>query len=427
LAQAIRKAPAGPAPAFGLLFIDCDRFKLINDSLGHQVGDQLLITLGQRLAGTVRPTDTLARLGGDEFAVLVENLSSASEVLAIAERIHAAFEPAVDLADSQVVVTVSIGVALDLPEGGSPIDMLRDADTAMYRAKADGRGRTVVFDGTMHREVVRRLKTETDLRRAIDRGELRVYYQPICRLADRSIAGFEALVRWQRDDGGLVAPGDFIPIAEETGLIEPIGEWVLVEACRQVEAWRRARHQDPKDLFVSVNLSPVQLSRGDMVKRIDAIVTASGLPAGNLKLEVTETAFMTSAEGARVMLRALAERGIRLSIDDFGTGYSSLSLLHSFPFDTLKIDRSFVARLNSTREHSEIVRTILMLGRSLHLSVVAEGVETSAQCEWLLASGCPYAQGHLFSRPVPVDAAERLLLSQRGCWPGDLTGDRLCA
>jgi EAL domain-containing protein (putative c-di-GMP-specific phosphodiesterase class I) len=283
----------------------------------------------------------------------------------------------------------------------------------MFRAKARGRGTTAVFERGMHLEAVSRLQVETELRQALERGELRVHYQPIWLLAGKTIAGFEALVRWQHEERGLVPPGEFIPIAEETGLIVPIGDWVLREACQQLAVWRQQFGASADSLFMSVNLAPAQLGQPDLVDRTAAALDMANLSGRHLKLEVTETAMMANPLDVQTKLTALHQFGIRLCIDDFGTGYSSLSQLQTYPFDTLKIDRSFVSRIADGRECLEMVRTIVMLGRNLHLSVVAEGVETALQCEWLVAAGCTYAQGYFLSPPLEARAAAALLLGER--------------
>jgi EAL domain-containing protein (putative c-di-GMP-specific phosphodiesterase class I) len=312
-----------------------------------------------------------------------------------------------------VFVSISIGIALGSADYESPSEMLRDADTAMFRAKARGRGTTAVFESGMHLEAVSRLQLETELRQALERGELRVHYQPIWLLAGNTIAGFEALVRWQHNERGLIPPSEFIPIAEETGLIVPLGDWVLRKACEQLAAWRQEFGASAESLFMSVNLAPAQLDQPDLVERTAAVLERANLSGQRLELEITETAMMANPQDAQAKLTALHSLGIRLCMDDFGTGYSSLSQLHTYPFDTLKIDRSFIGRITRGHDSLELVRTIVMLGRNLHLSVVAEGVETALQCEWLVAAGCTYAQGYFLSPPLEAPAATALLLTER--------------
>jgi diguanylate cyclase (GGDEF)-like protein len=342
LQQAIAGGRQGAADSFALLFIDCDRFKLVNDSLGHLAGDRLLVLLGHRIAGCLRSADTLARLGGDEFAVLIEN-GVPGGAWALADRLHQACERPIDLDDRQVFVSVSIGITLGSADYESPSEMLRDADTAMFRAKARGRGTTAVFERGMHLEAVSRLQMETELRQALERGELRVHYQPIWLLAGNTIAGFEALMRWQHKERGLIPPGEFIPIAEETGLIVPLGEWVLREASGQLAVWRQQFGASADSLFMSVNLAPGQLGHRDLVDQTAAALDMANLSGQQLELEITETAMMANPQDVQAKLTALHRLGIRLCIDDFGTGYSSLSQLQTYPFDTLKIDRSFSA------------------------------------------------------------------------------------
>ena len=401
----------GSGARFALLFIDCDRFKVINDSLGHLFGDRLLVILGHRIASCLRKGDTLARLGADEFAVLIEDVGP-DLPLALAQRLHDACRRPIDLDDRQVFVSISIGINWGSAEYEQPGEMLRDAHTAMFRAKGKGHGATAVFESGMHREAVSRLLLETELRQALERGELRVHYQPRWALAGRTIAGFEALVRWQHNGRGLVPPSDFIPIAEETGLIVPLGHWVMVEACRQLAAWRDQFGASSELLFMSVNLAPAQLNQSDLVEQTADVLDRTGLSGEQLKLEITETAMMADPKDVQAKLTALHRLGIRLCIDDFGTGYSSLSQLHTYPFDTLKIDRSFIARIAEGRESVEMVRTILLLGRNLRLSLVAEGVETALQCDWLLSAGCTYAQGYFLSPPLEAQAIGFLLRQQ---------------
>ena len=374
-------------------------------------GDRLLVILGHRIASCLRKGDTLARLGADEFAVLIEDVGP-DLPLALAQRLHDACRRPIDLDDRQVFVSISIGINWGSAEYEQPGEMLRDAHTAMFRAKGKGHGATAVFESGMHREAVSRLLLETELRQALERGELRVHYQPIWALAGRTIAGFEALVRWQHNGRGLVPPSDFIPIAEETGLIVPLGHWVMVEACRQLAAWRDQFGASSELLFMSVNLAPAQLNQSDLVEQTADVLDRTGLSGEQLKLEITETAMMADPKDVQAKLTALHRLGIRLCIDDFGTGYSSLSQLHTYPFDTLKIDRSFIARIAEGRESVEMVRTILLLGRNLRLSLVAEGVETAQQCDWLLSAGCTYAQGYFLSPPLEAQAIAFLLRQQ---------------
>lgn len=393
---------------FAVLFLDLDRFKIINDSLGHMVGDQLLVGIARRLEICLRPGDTVARLGGDEFTILLEDLSNVTEVIDVAERLQKALTLPFNLNGHEVFTTVSIGIALSSTGYDRPEEVLRDADTAMYRAKMLGKARHEVFDKTMHAYAMNLLQMESDLRRAIERKEFILHYQPIVALETGTIAGFEALIRWQHPERGFVPPGDFISIAEETGLIIPIGQWVLEEACRQIHSWQEQFPQYPP-LQISVNLSSKQFINPKLIDQIKEVMRETGVDPHSLKLEMTESMVMENFDTAIEMLQQLRKLGIELSIDDFGTGYSSLSYLHRFPISTLKIDRSFVSQMNDHSENAEIVRTILMLARSLKMNVVAEGVETIDQLTQLALLECEYGQGYYFSKPLAVEAVVKLL------------------
>ncbi len=391
---------------FAVVFLDVDRFKLVNDSLGHSVGDRLLVELSSALKTAVRPGDTVARLGGDEFTILLEDIEEREEATAVAERIQAVLREPLTLAGHEVFATVSMGIALSAPSYRRAEDLLRDADTAMYHAKALGKSRHQVFDSSMHARASKLLQLEHDLRRAIDRKEFRVHYQPIVRVEDRRIAGFEALVRWHHPERGLVAPSEFIHLAEETGLVVPLGRAVLEEACRQAAQWHQSSGDD---LTVSVNLSVKQFSQPDLVEQVDAALRQSGLPSRLLKLEVTESMVMENTDGAIALLRRLKALGVHIAIDDFGTGYSSLSYLLRLPADTLKIDRSFVSGSGDAGRNVTIVRAVVGLAGSLGLDVVAEGVETEEQLALLVDFNCPLAQGFLFSPAVDSQAAAELV------------------
>jgi diguanylate cyclase (GGDEF)-like protein/PAS domain S-box-containing protein len=396
---------------YGVLFVDLDRFKVINDSLGHRMGDRLLIEASSVLRKCVEPQDTVARLGGDEFAIVLDDLPDDDYPVRVAQRIHDAFATPIALENSDAFTTASIGITLGTREYDAPEDVLRDADNAMNRAKAKGKARHEVFDPSMHQKVVATLHLETDLRRAVERNELFLVYQPIVSMRDRSVVGFEALVRWQHPTRGLVSPMDFIPLAEETGLIVPIGLWVLREACRQVAEWT-ATSTEP--LYVSVNLSSRQLSVPTLVGDIMAVLEEFRLPPSRLKLEITESGLMENTESAAQILRKFREAGILISIDDFGTGYSSLSYLVRFPIDTLKIDRSFVkAMSDGGNDNLELIRAIVTLARNLGMEVVAEGVETEDQRIRLEALGCPLAQGYFFARPLSVVDALAVVETRR--------------
>jgi diguanylate cyclase (GGDEF)-like protein/PAS domain S-box-containing protein len=405
---------------FAVLFIDLDRFKIINDSLGHSAGDKLLVEVARRLEACLRPTDTVARLGGDEFAVLLDGVGGGHDPEAVAARVQQKLARPFDLDGHEVFTSASIGIALSGTGYDNYEDILRDSDTAMYRAKSNGKARHEVFDRDMHTRAVEQLRLENDLRRAIERGEIEVFYQPVVDLSAGRLAGFEALARWRHPTRGLVPPADFIPLAEENGLIVPLGALVLRLACRQVSEWRRSR-PTARGLSVSVNISAKQFQQPGLVAMVETTLAEAGLPAPCLRLEVTETVLMQNAEAAAEMLEGLKRLGVKLAIDDFGTGYSSLSYLHRFPFDTLKVDRSFVGRMTTDAESRGIVETILLLASKLGKDVVAEGVETAGQRDALAAAGCRYAQGYLFARPAAAADAEAFLAEKRE-WLGDWGG-----
>ena len=394
---------------FAVLFLDLDRFKVINDSLGHGVADQLLVAIARGLVTALRPEDTVARMGGDEFAILLEDIKDISDATRIAERIQKELMVPFSLDGHEVFTTVSIGIALSSGMHDQPEDCLRDADTAMYRAKAIGKGRHEIFDPKMHSRVMALLKLEADLRCAIERQEFRVHYQPIMSLSTGMLTGFEALVRWEHPHRGTLAPAEFIVVAEETGMIIPIGLWVMHEACRQMRVWQQ-QSSTASRLSINVNLSCKQVSQADLVERVDLVLRETGLEAHSLKLEITESGIMENADSAAVVFSQLKDLGVKLHIDDFGTGYSSLSYLHSFPVDTLKIDRSFIGRMRVEVKNLEIVRTIIQLAHNLHMEVTAEGVETVEQLDQLKRLECEYGQGYFFSKPMNAQSAGALIM-----------------
>lgn len=397
---------------FAVLFLDLDRFKYINDSLGHSCGDQLIVDLARRLQGCLRQVDTVSRFGGDEFAILLDGIRDPSDAIRVAEKIQDELLRPFELGGHEAFTSASIGIALSSAGYDQPDYILRDADTAMYRAKDAGKARYELFDLEMHSRAVIRMRLENDLRRAVERNEFCVFYQPIISVSSGKLSGFEALVRWEHPDRGLVAPSEFIPVAEETGLIVALGSWILEEACRQMQHWH-SQHPANRALTMNVNLSSKQLIQSGLVQEVKSILEKTGLPARSLKLEITESVVMENAELATNMLRQLSDLNVHLCIDDFGTGYSSLSYLHRFPVDTLKIDRSFVNRIEEKDENVEIVRTIATLARNLGMEVVAEGVESSEQLACLRALNCEYAQGYHFSRPLTADAAAAFIESDR--------------
>jgi diguanylate cyclase (GGDEF)-like protein/PAS domain S-box-containing protein len=406
--QCLERAKRYPDYLFALLFVDLDRFKVVNDSLGHLVGDRLLVAIAYTLKDCVRSSDTISRLGGDEFIILLDYLGESKEAVRVAQRICQRLELPFTVEGQEFFITASIGITFNCPTDLGAIDLLRNADLAMYRAKENGKARYAIFDPEMHVKVSRQLELETNLRVALDRREFLVHYQPIVSLQTLTPIGFEALVRWQHPQQGLISPSEFIPIAEETGLIVPLGEWVLKESCRQLKAWQQEFPQINL-LQMNVNLSSRQLQQVDLIQTIDSILARTGLCGSCLKLEITESLLMENPEIAIKTLLQLRERRIQISIDDFGTGYSSLSYLHRLPVDTLKIDRSFVGRMSEEGENLEIVEAIINLAHHLGVNVVAEGVETQEHFTKLQELGCESGQGYFFSRPMDAQNMQHLL------------------
>ena len=395
---------------FAVLFLDLDRFKVVNDSLGHLAGDQLLKMVATRLVKCLRGGDTVARLGGDEFVMLLEEIQDINDVIDVAQRIQESLKIPMLIDGNEIFISTSIGIALNSAEYTQPDQLLRDADTAMYRAKELGRQRYEIFNPAMHTEALKKLRLENDLRRAIERQELRVHYQPIVCLKSRQILGFEALVRWQHPDQGLISPSEFIPLAEDTGLIGAIDFWVLEKACSQLRIWQD-QFAVAETLTVSVNLSGRQFTKPDLISQIEQVLKKTNLSNTNLKIEVTESILIEKTSLATQILSELKERNIQICIDDFGTGYSSLSYLHRFPIHTLKIDQSFIARLNNNSEDGEIVKAIIVLGINLSLNVIAEGIETAEQLNFLEANNCHAGQGYYLFKPMEANAVTNLLKS----------------
>lgn len=411
LGQSIAREKRRNEYLFAVLFLDLDRFKVVNDGLGHVIGDQLLIAMAQRLEASVRPGDTVARLGGDEFVILLDDIRDLGDATRVANRVQKELGLPFSLSGREVFTTASIGIALSSTGYDRPEDLLRDSDTAMYRAKVLGRARHEVFVPGMHAGAVALLQLETDMRRAVERQEFRLHYQPIVSLGTGRIIGFEALVRWAHPQRGLISPEEFITAAEDTGLIISIGWWVLEEACRQTRAWQERFPENPP-LFVSVNLSGKEFVQPDLIKEIERILQETGLDARSLVLEITESVIMEKAASTTSRFLQLRALNVQLHIDDFGTGYSSLSYLSRFRFDKLKIDRSFVSRMGVDEENTEIVRTILTLASNLGVGVIAEGVEGPDQLAQLRALNCGYGQGYFFSKPLESEAAEALIAAE---------------
>jgi diguanylate cyclase (GGDEF)-like protein len=411
IAHTLARVRADDAERVAIILLDLDRFKVINESVGHAVGDRLLIAVGQRLAASLRPGDTVGRFGGDEFGVILDSVADATEALRIADHIAAELRAPFPLAGREWFVSASMGIALADADRLSPDELLREAEIAMVRAKGDPTNRHALFEPSMSTQTLERIDLENDLRRALQRHELRAHYQPIVDLATARVVGFEALVRWQHPTRGLIPPLSFIPLAEESGLIGQLGRWVLETACRQAAIWRDARPRaDP--LVMSVNLSGRQFAQADLVDEIAAVLAETGLDPGVLELEITESIVMDQSENGVRTLKRLRDLGVRLVLDDFGTGYSSLSYLKHLPLDTIKIDRSFVAGIDQDADRS-IVEAVVALAHGLRIGVVAEGIETEGQRQLLLDLGCRLGQGYLFSPPIPAADAGRLLQPRR--------------
>jgi diguanylate cyclase (GGDEF)-like protein/PAS domain S-box-containing protein len=419
LAEALGKATVSGSPV-GILFLDLDHFKLINDSLGHHAGDALLRAVAPRLRSHLRPGDIVARFGGDEFGILIDRLADEGEALAIADRVADAFTQPFSLDGVDHFVSASIGVAVSRPSEAQPVNaelLIRDADAAMYRAKEGGRARCVLFDAEMRASAMKRLEVERELRHALDRDELALYYQPVVNLRSGAVTGLEALVRWRHPERGLLDPSEFVSIAEDSGMIEPIGRWVQERACRQALEWHQLR-PDARPFDVAVNLSARQVAHRDLAATVEEILARTGIDPVNLRLEITESVLVEESATAMSSLEALNELGVRLVLDDFGTGYSSLAYLNRFPFHALKIDRSFVDALGIEQEATAIVEAIIGMARALSLEVIAEGVESEVQMSELQRLGCDYGQGHIFHAAMPEREVSRLIAEDALAYSG---------
>jgi diguanylate cyclase (GGDEF)-like protein/PAS domain S-box-containing protein len=414
--QAMERARRDRERLTAVLFLDVDQFKIVNDSLGHLVGDELLIQIARALSSVLRPMDTIARIGGDEFALLVEGGKEVDDAVAVAGRIHERLAAPINLGGHEVFITASIGIAVHTPDYEKPEDLLRDADTAMYRAKSSGRACHVVFNRGMHQFVMARLQLESDLRRAIERGQIEIHYQPFVDLATGTVIGLEALMRWSHPRRGLILPEDFLNVAEETGLIVPIGEHVILQACRRVRELQ-LKYPEHGNLRVTVNLSNKQFFQSDLDGQIAAALASSGLAPEHLGLEITEGVIIRHAESATSRFTRLKALGVQLYLDDFGKGYSSLNYLHRYPMDILKIDRSFVSRIDEEGSNLSIVAAIVTLGHQLGMAVVAEGIQSVEHVAKLRGLKCEYGQGFFFSHPVDGGEVEALITRDVRDWP----------
>lgn len=413
LQQALRRFKRNNDQRFAVLYFDLDGFKFVNDSLGHSAGDSLLVSVARRLLSVIRPGDTVARMGGDEFAVLVSDILDESDTAQVAERIHTLFRQEFSIAGRGMYTSASIGVAVVAAQYRTPEELLRDADLAMYRAKRSETEHTVIFDTTMHQAAVARLNMESDLRRAIARGEFVVHYQPIVTLQDRRIVAFEAFLRWLHPERGMLTPESFLSVVEDSGMLTTLSWWVLDQACRQAQEWHKT-FSNGRSLGMNVNVSAAMFRADNAVQRLKTIVTDCGLPPENLSLELTERDCMKHEEATEASLDELRDFGVRIQMDDFGTGCSSLPHLQRTSYDTLKIDRSFVQGIGSQQQNVTLIKTIVGLGRMLNMNVVAEGVESQHQIDALVSLDCPEAQGYWFSRPIPPAEADQLLQQSKG-------------
>lgn len=415
LGELIDEYKNNPATGFFVLFLDIRKFKNINDSLGHSIGDKVLMVAAKRFVRMLNPSDLVARIGGDEFAVILRDVSSVGDAQKVARRVFNSIAQPFSLSGNKISIRVNIGIAPCDIEYRTPEEILRDADIAMHYAKEDSSS-VAVFTKELRVRFLERVRLENDLRNAVDRGELSMHYQPLIDLQQGGIFGFEALLRWNHSELGMIPPDKFIPIAEESGVIIPITVWILKETTGQLARWHKIA-QKYQDLIVSVNISGKHLSNDDLIGDVETALTVSGIPPSSLKLEITESAAMADAEYTIGVLNRLKNLGVQLSIDDFGTGYSSLSYLHRLPFDTLKIDRSFVYSVGASGENSEILQTIISLAKGLKKKVIAEGIETEAQLSLLQNLGCDFGQGYLLARPLTKEAAEKSLYENKSWLP----------
>ena len=411
--RALQRVKRNPNHLFALLFIDLDRFKLINDNLGHLVGDKLLMAIAKILAEDLRTMDTVARLGGDEFVILLDDIHSLKDATLVGDRLQEKLSIPLDLEGHKISTSASIGIVLSSSSYRNSSEILRDADIAMYRAKEKGKSRYEIFDQAMYVQTIKAIELEHNLRLALENQEFSLFYQPIISLENNRLAGFEALIRWQHPHHGFIPPMEFISLAEDTGLILELGDWILQEACQQLAAWqKRYNYISGIDaLKVNVNIACQQFQKSDFIDKLDQIIVETNLNPACLRLEITERVLLDSEINTQETLSEIRKRQIKLSIDDFGTGYSSLSYLSRLPIDNLKIDRSFITNINSDLESWEIINTIITLAHNLGMDAIAEGVETMEQAQKLQSLGCEYAQGYLFAKPLPVKAIELMLAS----------------
>ncbi|BAZ44720.1 response regulator receiver modulated diguanylate cyclase/phosphodiesterase [Chondrocystis sp. NIES-4102] len=409
----IQQAKRNPNYMYALLFIDLDRFKIINDSLGHGIGDQLLVAVSNLLGQCLRQSDIVARLGGDEFIILLDEIKEPQHATQIGDRILQKLRSPFEINGQHIFTSASIGVVFGTNYYSNASDLIRDADIAMYRAKAKGKARYEIFDQAMYHETLKLIELENSLRLAIERQEFVLHYQPIISLENNDLVGFEALIRWQHPTRGFISPIEFIPIAEDTGLIIDIGQWLLKEACQQLHAWQQKFYYIPQvaSLKMSINLASQQLQEPEFISKLDQILAQTGIDGSSIRLEITESVLIEPGGSVQHTLKQIRNRNIKLSIDDFGTGYSSLSYLRRFPIDNLKIDRSFIEQMNYDSENFEIVRVIITLAKTLGMDAISEGVETLQQLQQLRALGCEFGQGYLFAKPLDPLAVEALLLS----------------